>query len=548
MYDVATGTGLFDQTVSGRLCSSDDAALGVDRPLDVLRAPVVALGALGELGHRAHLGVREARRSTVGGARGDHVEHDLVDEEVIGRDGAADDGLPHPGRGLDGDLRAVAVGRVQRHRHAGGAGGEHALDDDGHLAVADAAVGAVGERALGVQARPAARHVLEHRVGARDPQVRVVLAGARGVGAVLGRRAGAHGDRDVLAQRAVGGADRGSDGARGDGEPAGHREAGPQQRAEARGLAAHQLDLDAVAQVEHRPAHEHRRGRAEGRVGRVVEALARRRARARAAARSAPRARPAPPAAPAKRRGRSGCRARRRGESERSHAAGRCMRGARRPCRRGWPSRAAAARSRPRGSPRSPITAASLARRFQAKTGVTIRSSSSTAFGISVRSSHSSTHRERCVSSSLIPPASRRGRRLVPRRELPVDESGHLVKRDRVVADAHEVRRQVVLRRGPARLDQLEAVAPVAHEVLGVRDLLGHRRVAEVQEHAARRPLLHARDVLVGDPEQPEDHQRGQLVGQRRHQVGRAVAGEAVEHRRASAHGSAAPARRRGAA
>ena len=85
----------------------------------------------------------------------DDVEHHLVDEEAIGRDGAADDGLAEPERGLDRDHAAVAVGGVERHRDAGRVGVDHPLHDDGHLRLGDAALLAVGDRALGVQARPA---------------------------------------------------------------------------------------------------------------------------------------------------------------------------------------------------------------------------------------------------------------------------------------------------------------------------------------------------------------------------------------------------------
>ena len=142
-------------------------------------------------------------------------------------------------------------------------------------------------------------------------------------------------------------------------------------------------------------------------------------------------------------------------------------------------------------------------------------------------------------------------RRLVARRELGVDEAGHLVDREGVVAllvDPHEVGGQVVARVVEARLHELQAVAPVAHEVVRVLLLLLDREVAEGQRDAAGRPALDVGDVLVGHAEEAEDDERRQLVGERRDEVERA---RCRRSRRASAwrsRGSAARARRRAAA
>ena len=46
---------------------------------------------------------------------------------------------------------------------------------------------------------------------------------------------------------------------------------------------------------------------------------------------------------------------------------------------------------------------------------------------------------------------------------------------------------------------------------------------------AADRPLLHARDVLVGHAEQPEDHERRQVAGQVGDQVGVPAGRERVD-------------------
>ena len=188
----------------GARLEQEDRATGVDRPLDVLRTPVVLLD---ELRHPGDLLDLDRAQAVGRGAGGDDVEHHLVHEVVVGRDLAADDRLAHARSRLDGDLRPVAVGRVERHRHTRRARRHHALDRDRHQRLVDVLVAAVGQRPAGVHRPPAALDVADHLVGARDPQVRVVLPGARGVGRVLGRRARAHRDRDVVAQRLVGGAD-----------------------------------------------------------------------------------------------------------------------------------------------------------------------------------------------------------------------------------------------------------------------------------------------------------------------------------------------------
>ena len=84
---------------------------------------------------------RDAARGEVGDEldapcadrRSRRLEHDLVDEQAVGCHRPAHDALAEPEARLDRDLRAVAVGRVQRHRHARGAAPHHPLDDDAHL-------------------------------------------------------------------------------------------------------------------------------------------------------------------------------------------------------------------------------------------------------------------------------------------------------------------------------------------------------------------------------------------------------------------------------
>src|SRR5690606_18309459 len=80
---------------------------------------------------------------------------------------------------------------------AGGGGVDHALDDHGHPdpGPVDLVGLPVGGGALVVERGPAAADRVDHRVGALDAEVGVLLPGEAGVGQVLGGGAGAHGDR-----------------------------------------------------------------------------------------------------------------------------------------------------------------------------------------------------------------------------------------------------------------------------------------------------------------------------------------------------------------
>ena len=100
------------------------------------------------------------------------------------------------------------------------------------------------------------------------------------------------------------------------------------------------------------------------------------------------------------------------------------------------------------------------------------------------------------------------------------------------MTQAGEVGRQVVARVVEARLHELQAVAPVAHEVVRVLLLLLDGEVAEGERDAAGSPPLDVGDVLVGHAEEAEDDERRQLVGQRRHEVERAGVVDLVEHAR----------------
>ena len=206
--------------LGARLQDEDVAAGGqvlVDRPFDVHRAAVVLLDALAHPGQFGDLVVdqrlhllpleRHLDRARDLGLRIDRVadqllrddavddvQRDLVDHEMVRRDLARHHRLAEAEVRIDDDHRAVAVGRVDGEHHAGGVGIGHLLHAhaDGQPLVVEALVGAVGDGAPGVQAGDAAAHVLQHLVGAADPQVGVLLAGEARAGQVFGGGAGAH--------------------------------------------------------------------------------------------------------------------------------------------------------------------------------------------------------------------------------------------------------------------------------------------------------------------------------------------------------------------
>ena len=131
------------------------------------------------------------------GDRGlDDVEDDLVDQEAIGSDGAADDGLAQAEARLDRDDARVAVRGVQGHGDTRAIGSNHRLHDDSHEHVGsgDALGTPVGDGAGGEQAGPAPLHRVEHRGLPDDPEERVLLSGEARIGGVLRRGARSHGD------------------------------------------------------------------------------------------------------------------------------------------------------------------------------------------------------------------------------------------------------------------------------------------------------------------------------------------------------------------
>ena len=78
-----------------------------------------------------------------------------------------------------------------------------ALDDDRdvHVGLAEAALGAVEDRAGAEQRRPAAAHRVDHRVGAADVEEGLVHARERRRLGVLGGRRRAHRDRRIARRR-----------------------------------------------------------------------------------------------------------------------------------------------------------------------------------------------------------------------------------------------------------------------------------------------------------------------------------------------------------
>ena len=120
-----------------------------------------------------------------------------VDDEVVGVHGAGDHRVAEATRGVEHGLPPPASHRVGREQHACRLGVHHSLHDDGQRdpGAVDALGGAVGDRAVGPQRRPAAMHGVEHIVDAGDVEVGVLLAGEARAGQVLrgGRRS--HRDR-----------------------------------------------------------------------------------------------------------------------------------------------------------------------------------------------------------------------------------------------------------------------------------------------------------------------------------------------------------------
>ena len=193
-------------------------AVGVERPLGVLREAVVLLDAPAELGDRDDLVVAEHRPQRLllgegalnGAAVGGVLDHEilvvdlaaadrergLLDDVAVGRDRARDDRLAEAEGALDDELVALPGGRVDREHHAGARGVHLALHDDGdvHVGLPEAVDAPVVDRARAEQRAPAAAHGVDDRVGAADVEERLVHAGKGGDVGVLGRCRRAHGD------------------------------------------------------------------------------------------------------------------------------------------------------------------------------------------------------------------------------------------------------------------------------------------------------------------------------------------------------------------
>jgi hypothetical protein len=195
-------------------------AVGVERPLDVLGCAVVLLDAHPQLGdgHDLTLIERRARPLLTGqlpragpallveldrellvvDVAAPHVQRrGLLDEEAVGRDRTGDDRLAEPEGALDDELPVVARGGVGGEHDTGAGRRDLLLHDDGdvHLGLREPLRAAVVDGARAEQGAPAPAHRVEHGVRPDDVQERLVHAGERGGGRVLGGGGGAHGDR-----------------------------------------------------------------------------------------------------------------------------------------------------------------------------------------------------------------------------------------------------------------------------------------------------------------------------------------------------------------
>ena len=180
-------------------------SVGVDGPFDVLRAAERALDPVAERRQRSHLRVGQAGRRRVSRVAAPPVEDPArrrVDDEVIGVDRAGHHRVAEASRGIEDRLPAPARHRIGGEQHARRLGIHHPLHDHGQRdsGAVDTLGGAVRDRPVGPQRRPAAMDGVEHLVDAGDVEVGVLLAGEARAGEVLrgGRRS--HGDRAVGAR------------------------------------------------------------------------------------------------------------------------------------------------------------------------------------------------------------------------------------------------------------------------------------------------------------------------------------------------------------
>ena len=212
-----------------------DLAVGIKRPLGVLRRPVVPFDPDCDLRKLTHFGVIEyrthrllCRQLTPGGpttvGRLDHeflrthLARDdrhrlLLDHISVRRDAARDDRLTQPERPLDHDQIGSATRRIDREHHAGTSGCHLALHHncDVHLGLGEPAAGAIEHGAAAKQRGPAAAYSVDDGVGSGHVQERLVHSGKRGGLRVLRRCRGANSNGDlsfITGQVLVGLADR----------------------------------------------------------------------------------------------------------------------------------------------------------------------------------------------------------------------------------------------------------------------------------------------------------------------------------------------------
>ena len=134
---------------------------------------------------------------------GDEPVHDLagalVVDVVVGRDRARHDGLTEAPRSLD-DRHRLARHRVRGEHDPRLLRVDELLDHHGDVdqVIVEALLGPVIDGAGTVQRGPALLHCLEQVLFAANVEERLLLAGERGVGQVLGRRGRAHRDDQGL--------------------------------------------------------------------------------------------------------------------------------------------------------------------------------------------------------------------------------------------------------------------------------------------------------------------------------------------------------------
>nr|WP_288020946.1 hypothetical protein [Tepidiforma sp.] len=173
-----------------------EGAAVVDGELDVLRRAEEVLGAEGGADDSGELGIGQHGRAFGPFEDGEGAP---VDDVPLALGLAGDEGVAEALDGFDDDVVAVAGDGVDGEGDAGGDGGDHALDDDGHLRSRGGAGGfAVGAGGFGVGGREAAGDGIEEGIAAADAEDRLVLAGEGGSGAVFVGGGGADGDGLVI--------------------------------------------------------------------------------------------------------------------------------------------------------------------------------------------------------------------------------------------------------------------------------------------------------------------------------------------------------------